>query len=250
LLTSQRFKGKTLTSDDFKQFFCEHFAAKDLSQIDWDAWFYTPGMPPVDTSVNYDTTLAESSIALATKWTSDDTKECAKGDLEGWTTPQIVLFLEKCQSMSASKDGPRPTTMSVALLDQMDELYSLTASRNSEIRFRWQTLCIRAGREIILPHVVAFLKEQGRMKFLRPLYKELNKNGERDVAMVTFHEMRDKYHPIAAKVQFAAAAPPSSSLLPPPSSLLLPPPPSSSASASAFSSSSLRSPLCFRIPSL
>jgi hypothetical protein len=76
-----------------------------------------------------------------------------------------------------------------------------------------------------LPHVVTFLKEQGRMKFIRPLFRELNKHGEREVAMVTFEQMREKYHPIASKVGAEA-----NELLPPPLLLLLlllllPPPP-------------------------
>jgi hypothetical protein len=48
--------------------------------------------------------------------------------LKGWTTPQIVLFLEKCMVLSPESKMP------VTVLDKMDSLYSLTASRNSEVR--------------------------------------------------------------------------------------------------------------------
>ena len=53
----------------------------------------------------------------------------------------------------------------------------------------------------MLPLTVQFLKEQGRMKFLRPLYKALyrSKMGK-DVAVQTFQGSRQSYHPIAAKM--------------------------------------------------
>jgi leukotriene-A4 hydrolase len=46
-----------------------------------------------------------------------------------------------------------------------------------------------------------FLKEQGRMKYLRPLYRALFKSKMgKDTALKTFEEARDGYHPIAAKM--------------------------------------------------
>ena len=40
----QHFKFRTLTTADFKQFFCDYFKDKDaLQQIDWQTWLYSPG---------------------------------------------------------------------------------------------------------------------------------------------------------------------------------------------------------------
>lgn len=39
-------------------------------QIDWEAWYYAPGSPPV--THEYDTSLAEQAYALATKWHTAD----------------------------------------------------------------------------------------------------------------------------------------------------------------------------------
>lgn len=53
----------------------------------------------------------------------------------------------------------------------------------------------------IFPQVTAFLKEQGRMKFLRPLYRALsNCTDGADLAKATFRSARQSYHPIAAKM--------------------------------------------------
>lgn len=53
----------------------------------------------------------------------------------------------------------------------------------------------------MLPRVKDFLSEQGRMKFLRPLYRALHKSKEgKQLALDTFAAQKDKYHPIAAKM--------------------------------------------------
>ncbi|CAG8832016.1 15949_t:CDS:10, partial [Gigaspora margarita] len=64
---------------------------------------------------------------------------------------------------------------------------------------RWQQVCLKSEYELIFPHVVKFVTEQGRMKYVRPLYRLLNqtKNGS-ELAKKTFRENKSFYHPIAA----------------------------------------------------
>ena len=73
------------------------------------------------------------------------------------------------------------------VLTAMDALYKFGASKNSEIMFRWQRLCLRSEAEWILPSVKSFITSQGRMKFVRPLYRALgaSKIG-RSLAIDTF----------------------------------------------------------------
>ena len=86
-------------------------------------------------------------------------------------------------------------------LERLDGFYSFTPSKNSEIRFRWQRLCIVLRAEFIVPHVVTFLKEQGRMKFVRPLYRDLFAwPAQSGVATSTFLARESNYHPICAKM--------------------------------------------------
>ena len=53
----------------------------------------------------------------------------------------------------------------------------------------------------IIPKVLEFLAEQGRMKFVRPLYRALAglKQGP-DLARETFSKLHSLYHPIARKM--------------------------------------------------
>lgn len=36
---------------------------------------------------------------------------------------------------------------------------------------RWLTLCLESGLTAVFPEVVDFVKRQGRMKYVRPLYR-------------------------------------------------------------------------------
>ena len=62
-------------------------------------------------------------------------------------------------------------------------------------------LCILSEATFILPEVECFLKEQGRMKFVRPLFRMLasSKFGK-DSALRLFQEWKLNYHPIAQKM--------------------------------------------------
>ena len=46
----------------------------------------------------------------------------------------------------------------------MEAVYHLTGGKNTEIRLRWHTLCLRAGSAFIVGEVVDFLTSNGRMK--------------------------------------------------------------------------------------
>jgi len=61
---------------------------------------------------------------------------------------------------------------------------------------------LKSKNESIFPSVVEFVIEQGRMKFVRPLYRELYRvsdNGK-EIARKTFLEHRKIYHSIAEKM--------------------------------------------------
>ena len=73
-----------------------------------------------------------------------------------------MVFLERLESKA-----PLP----VALVGRLATLYDLQRTRNSEIRLHWQLLALKAQYAPVLDDVVAFITEQGRMKYVRPLYR-------------------------------------------------------------------------------
>jgi len=194
------FKYTTLTTSDFRTFFCGWCAGRaiDCSAVDWATWLTQPGMPPV--TPHFDNRHGERCVKLGDLWLAGDTAACAAGDVDGWSSPHFISFLEHV----ISRLGDEPAlaaNLPLPALERMDSLYGFTPTKNSEVRFRWQRLCIVLRAAFIVPHVVEFLKEQGRMKFVRPLYRDLFAwEAQRGVATATFLERETNYHPIASKM--------------------------------------------------
>jgi len=140
----------------------------------------------------FDQTLTAASHHLADKWIQEGGKNASADDIKGWSAGQIVVFLDKLNA------SPEPLPLEV--LKTLGHLYGLSTSRNSEIRFRWYSLGIVGGNEEVMNHAAEFLKEQGRMKFVRPLYRALYKSAKgKELAVQTFKQHRNNYHSIAQK---------------------------------------------------
>lgn len=53
----------------------------------------------------------------------------------------------------------------------MDQAYNFTTAHNVEICYRWHKVCLLAEYEPMFPHVVKFVTQQGRTKYVRPIYR-------------------------------------------------------------------------------
>lgn len=197
----KHFRFQAITTQDFKDYFLNYFKdCEAIKQIDWQTWLYAPGMPPVQN--NYDTSLAQAAYDLALKWHTCDVmgmggnvEGASAADIEGWSSNQLGAFLEKLLEYRSLTPAHKTTTRN------MDKAYHLSDSRNAEVQCAWYKLCIGAEDDTVLPGVVDLLERQGRMKFLRPLYRALyrSKMG-RQLALDTYEAKKDGYHPIARKM--------------------------------------------------
>jgi hypothetical protein len=89
----------------------------------------------------------------------------------------------------------------VSTIEKMDSLYKFTSSKNAEIRFRWYQLGLKLNWEPVVAPTLDFITSQGRMKFVRPLYRALYKSTVgKERAIETFKKHRDSYHAICAKL--------------------------------------------------
>jgi hypothetical protein len=69
-----KWQKKSLDSYEFKSTLLEFFesdkvASKALAEVDWDSWFYKPGLPP---KPEFDTSMVDKCYALADKWESQN----------------------------------------------------------------------------------------------------------------------------------------------------------------------------------
>lgn len=185
------FKCKSLDSYEFKATILDFFASdaeatKLLTELDWDKWFYAPGLPPKPA---FDTSLVDVVYDLAKKWASlpSSSFKPAPSDLEGLTANQIVVFLEQILRW----DQPlRPE-----LSKLMGDVYGLSKSENIEVANLYFQVGMKAGDQSVIEPTAELLGRIGRMKFVRPLFRNLQKIN-RPVALETFDKYKDFYHPI------------------------------------------------------
>ena len=194
----KEYASKTLTSEEFKEFFLKHFQGNEaINDIDWESWFYKPGMPPEEP--NFDRTLAEASEKLADAWIDVDRKGAAvpTANIQSWSSDQITCFLDAVQTYTTSSQQP----LQCRTLKSMEDAYGFGQSQNAEILFRFCQLSIASEDERMLPVILKFVTSQGRMKYVRPLYRALyaSKMGKQ-LAVTAFLQNKSFYHPICAKM--------------------------------------------------
>jgi hypothetical protein len=172
---------------------------KKVQDLAWIELFTTPGMPKH--IPDFTNSLSSKAVKLSQAWIEHmDDADGITGtaeDMKGWSSQQVQIFLEEFLNHSLPDDS----SYSQAFLLKLDSAYHFTESHNAEIMFRWQTLCLRSNLQSILPHVVSFITSQGRMKYVRPLYRALGMSSiGMKLAMETFQVHKQIYHPIARKM--------------------------------------------------
>ncbi|KAF7646003.1 hypothetical protein LDENG_00195120 [Lucifuga dentata] len=191
----QMFAYSSVTTDEWKTHLFTYFKDKVdvLNKVDWSGWMQTPGLPPV--KPQYDTTLADTCIALSRRWMTakqEDLSGFNESDMKNLSSHQQVEFL----SLLLQED-PLP----LSHMKKMQELYDLNACTNSEIRFRWLRLCVRSKWEDVVPMALKMATEQGRMKFTRPLFRDVfHFEKYREEAIGAFMANHAAMHPVTASL--------------------------------------------------
>lgn len=187
----QHFSYKAITTEDWKSFLYQYFDAEKekLEQVDWDLWFNKPGLAPV--KGQYDTSLQEACTKLSNQWRSGACEKCSSADLENFSSGQLQEFLDQLVMAEA---------LAIDLVEKMESVYpAISQSKNSEIRFRWIRVGLKARYEKAIDNALAMVTEQGRMKFTRPLYRDLGSwEKARSRAIATFEKNRPSMHSTTA----------------------------------------------------
>jgi leukotriene-A4 hydrolase len=86
----------------------------------------------------------------------------------------------------------------VERLAALDKAFGLSAQGNSEIRFVWLELAVANRYAPAVPSLEAFLTEQGRRKFVAPLFKDLMAQGDwgQPIAKRLYAKTRPLYHAV------------------------------------------------------
>ncbi|CAH2984679.1 unnamed protein product [Chilo suppressalis] len=157
-----KFKKQSLDTDQFKAYLLDYFKDnKQLKTVDWNAWLYTSGMPPIIPA--YDTSMTKSITALV-ETISQSNATISSLDVRTLNAHQLIRLLQELLERPA---------LPLEKLRLLGKEYGLETSTNSEIVYRWLRLCIRSRDEDRLGDAFDFVNRQGRMKYVRPIYRDL-----------------------------------------------------------------------------
>ena len=162
----EKFKYKSIDTNDFKSFFTNYFKRKIslLKSIDWNVWLNSTGMPPI--IPDYDQTLSKECTALAKRWiTASDNKlsQFSAKDISSMDAWQRIEFLNQLLESELP--------ISITKIKAITDAYDLRSVQNAEIRAHWIRLCLKARWKGCVDDAIKFITSQGRMKYLKPIYK-------------------------------------------------------------------------------
>ncbi|XP_064539219.1 leukotriene A-4 hydrolase isoform X1 [Drosophila montana] len=187
----KKFAYKSIVTDDFKGALYEFFKDTDkkdkLSLVDWDLWLKSEGMPPI--IPKFDESLSNVTKDLATQWSTKTVDELTNDAniKQAISIHQLIEFLGK---LIESKDIVDFNERKIELLENT---YNLGQSRNAEVRFRLNRLIIRARLIKRLDEIIEFANSNFRMKFCRPIYRDLSEWPEaKPTAVKNFLNIKDQ----------------------------------------------------------
>ncbi|WP_288131737.1 M1 family metallopeptidase [Microbulbifer sp.] len=184
-----KFAFQSVNTEDFVNYLDDTLLKQypdKLSKERINEWIFEPGIPEGAPHPQSDAFTKLDPIRE--QWLNGEI-EAGDIDTEGWTFHQWKYFL----------DG-MPEKLSDDQLQELDETFSLTDSKNNEIAFSWLMIAVRNDYEPANARLEDFLTSIGRNKFLRPLYGNMVESGKQEEAKSIFEKAKSGYHPLTVKV--------------------------------------------------
>lgn len=123
-------------------------------------------MPPV--IPDYDLTLLKGCNELKEKWVNWNESEpipLTAADFDNLVPDQKIYLFQQILDLKQ----PQP----ISKLKEIEKVFKLTNVKNMEIRFRWLRICLQAHWEEKIQNALDLVNEVGRMKYVRPIYRDL-----------------------------------------------------------------------------
>ncbi len=181
-----KFAFQSMTSEKFVNYLKNNLLQNDANlaqKLKIDAWVFQPGLPENCPAV-HSTEFAKVEKQIAAFEQGASAKKLKTG---GWTTHHWLHFLRSL-----------PERLGRAELEDLDRTYHFTDTGNSEILEVWLLKAVANRYEPAYPALRRFLTEQGRRKFLRPLYAKLAETPEgKKMALEIYQQARPGYHSVS-----------------------------------------------------
>ncbi|MEM7477809.1 MAG: M1 family metallopeptidase [Planctomycetota bacterium] len=182
----QKFAFRSMTTEGF----LSYLKANLETEVDFDAWVYSPGVPDNCPEVKTDqlAQVAKAAEEFRTGKSAGDLKSEYK--TTDWTTHHWNHF------MRSFKDAG----LNEAQMQDLDATFEFTKSGNSEITHDWLWLVIAANYQPGFEKLEYFLTSQGRRKFLSPLYQKLAETESGlAIAKRIYTKARPGYHSVSSQ---------------------------------------------------
>jgi leukotriene-A4 hydrolase len=184
-----KWSGKSLDSWEFRDTYMDFFndngdegIKKKIAEIDWEDRLLSQGLPP---KPKFDTSLADECYSLAEKWETESF-DPSPDDVKSFNANQKIVFLD---ALTQGKPLSAPRAR------QLGKVYELSSSQNVELKSAFYQIAIKARDDTSYAGAAELLGQVGRMKYVRPLFRGLNKV-DRQLALDTFEKNKEFYHPI------------------------------------------------------
>jgi len=182
------FAFRSITTAEFAVYLEEHLLKSDsakAAKANVKEWLYESGLP---TDAPTPTAEALGKVEVQAKGYIERMTKASELPAAKWSTQEWLHFLDAL-----------PADFGKARMAELDAAFALTKSGNSEVTFQWLLLAVKHGYEPAFARLEGFLTEQGRRKFLKPLYEELAKTpAGKERAMAIYRKARPTYHPLSS----------------------------------------------------
>ncbi|TAK38680.1 MAG: M1 family peptidase [Lysobacteraceae bacterium] len=180
------FAFQSISTQQFRDYAIANLLEKNpgkVSQEEFDAWLYEPGIPDNAPQVKSQRFAVVDAARIS--WTGTGTLPSAQVTSK-WSTQEWVRFIEGM-----------PDTLTVEQMQALDDAYHFTGTPNGEIAQRWYPLAVRSGYHAADEEMAEFMQRVGRRKLIMPIYNALVKTPEGlAFAKDVFAKARPGYHPI------------------------------------------------------
>ena len=174
-------KFQTIVTEEFLSYLKENLLDDNFKGLNVEQWVFESGIPencPKVNSLRFKN--VESSVATFLDSGSEELKYAS----EKWSTHEWLHFLKHL-----------PESLNLGQMDDLDKVFNLSNSGNSEILAVWFLQSIKNDYKPAFENLENFLLKIGRRKFLQPLYLELSKNQEHKIwAKKVYKKARNNYH--------------------------------------------------------
>lgn len=151
-------------------------------KINVEAWVYGEGLPDNIPAVHSD--KMKEVDQLRQKWESGKIG-VDKIPFKSWTYQEQYHFIFNFSSKVNKQQ-----------MASLDKAYHISSIGNNEVLFAWLLQSIRKNYSSAYPELESFLNHVGRRKFVAPLFTELVKTNQKDLALKIYDKSRASYHAV------------------------------------------------------